>query len=109
MNKHYADLPFKERLPKITKDAREAYATDLFEIDTIVTKIRMVASEGYDRCRIVQERPILLKDTDAFRKLSEWLHSHNLKTEWATRIIAANDRSNPFGVETRLDELVIKW
>jgi hypothetical protein len=86
---------------------RTKYAAKLFEPAIIAAAIDERAFAGHRHCRVVQELPFDLSETEAARTLEAWLTSEGFRYEWRPTYIELDPfRPTRF---TEYPELVILW
>lgn len=96
-----------DRAQQTTIVAREVYAAQLFDLQTIERAILEKAREGFWQYRIIQSLPFDLTTETSTRQLEAWLHRESFTFEWKP-VIEPTDPLRPMtGYEYQ--ELVIDW
>jgi hypothetical protein len=91
-------------LVKMTREAREKMAAELYAIDRVRELIEAAAIAGQASVRLTQQKPIDLRSTDAAAKLEAWAAGEKLRVEWVTRMVVGQD-----GRDLVLQEAVVNW
>ncbi|QFT68639.1 hypothetical protein ABWH98_06265 [Labrenzia sp. ac12] len=88
-------------------DQRNELADLLFEPASVAATIHEAASLGFRNCRITQDAPFDLSDTDAAKALEEWLDREQFHYMWRPAFVV----QDPFrpSIVTEYPELVITW
>ncbi len=86
---------------------RVSYANRVFNPATVAAAIDEAAFQGHRHCRIVQEHPFDLSDTDAATALEEWLDKEEFHYMWRPTFLE-QDALRP-SISGEYPELVISW
>ncbi len=88
-------------------DQRNELADLLFEPASVAATIHDAASLGFRNCRITQDAPFDLSDTEAAKALEEWLDREQFHYMWRPTFLV----QDPFrpSIVTEYPELVITW
>ncbi|MCI5076854.1 hypothetical protein [Oricola sp.] len=91
----------------VTAKARQSYAEELFDIETVSTALLERAKAGFRSYRIIQVNPFDLTETDAARKLEKWLEQEDFRVVWRP----AYHEPDPLRPSTNTEylELVVFW
>lgn len=91
----------------IADTQRRKDAQSLFEIANVARRIDEAASLGFRRCRIEQQCPFDLSNTDEAHTLEQWLDEHEFRYLWRPTYIE-QDPLRPV-TATEYPELEIYW
>lgn len=88
-------------------NVRTKYANQLFQPKTVAAAIDDRAFAGHRDCRLVQDLPFDLSDTEAAKVLEIWLDSEQFHYIWRPTFIEQDPLRPSIGTE--YSELVITW
>jgi len=90
-------------------EQRERLARQIFDIPTVVEKIKQASLGARTDYRIVQDTAADLSITKAAIKLTAWLQKHGYAVAWKLVERPERVKGRPTGLTFKYSELVIDW
>lgn len=91
-----------ERFREAADEAREALASTVFDLNTVLETMARATSQGYRAVKIQPPLPIDLSGTKAAKELASELGKAGATVEWMPR-------GQADGATERYCELIVKW